>query len=296
MLGFNFNIQFCITEINNSFMTTILIPIDFSKNSIHSANYGSILAKQLNANITFLNIYSVPIVSEYNLPYEIENAINANRIEAVEKMDDFVKKFINTSKIPFEKIKWKVEYGFVPEKIVDIANSINATMIVMGSKGITNAFDKWIGNVAQKVKNLTQVPLWVIPEKAKLNYPKEILYASDFIGKEEEAVKKLFAITTPLDSKCNIIHIHEKYEINAGHHIETMLSYLQDTFEHEKATFGEYKSNDVIEGLEKYLKIHKPDVLAMATHEKSFIDKLFEKSVSKHFIQEANLPILCFKK
>jgi nucleotide-binding universal stress UspA family protein len=277
-------------------MKTILIPIDFSKNSVHSANYGSILAKQLNAKITFLNIYSVPIVSEYNLPYEIENSINANKIEAIEKMDSFVNKFIVSSKIPIEMINQMVEYGFVAEKIIDVAKQIKANMIVMGTKGITNAFDKWIGNVAQKVKTLAEIPLWVIPEKAHLDYPKAILYASDFVGNEEEALKILFEVARPLDAKCDVIHIHEKYELNVGHQIEAMVSFLEDTFENEKATFGTYNCDDIIEGLEKYINIHKPDVLAMATHEKSFIDKLFEKSVSKHFIQEAKLPILCFKK
>jgi nucleotide-binding universal stress UspA family protein len=277
-------------------MTSILVAIDFSKNSFHSAYYGGILAKQLNAKITFLNLYSIPIVSEYNLPNEIENMITSSKIDAQQKMDSFVQNFVETTRIPNQKIDSRVDYGFVAEKIVDISKSINADMIVMGSKGITNAFDRWIGSIAQKVKNLAECPVWVVPEHASLVYPKEVLYAADFDGDEIETVNKLLKITKPLDAKCDVVHVHTSSEPNFEEEIEAMVSYLEDTFEQEKITFASTKSDDIIEGLEKYLKIHKPNVLAMATHEKAFLDKLFLKSVSKHFMQEAKLPMLCIKK
>lgn len=38
------------------------------------------------------------------------------------------------------------------------------------------------------------------------------------------------------------------------------------------------------------------DVLAMATYEKSFFEKYFITSISDHFIQKADLPILTFRK
>lgn len=275
---------------------SVLIAIDFSKNSFHSAYYGGILAKQMNAKITFLNLYTIPIVSEYNLPSEIENLITASKIDAQQRMDSFVQNFVETTRIPNVQIESMIDYGFVAEKIVEISESIHADMIVMGSKGITNAFDRWIGSIAQKVKNLAECPVWVVPEHASLVYPKEVLYAADFNGDEIEAVKKILEITKPLDAKCDVVHVHNSAEPNIDEEIEAMVSYLEDTFEHEKVKFATIKSDDIIDGLEKYLKIYKPNVLAMATHDKAFLDKLFLKSVSKHFLQEAKLPMLCIKK
>ena len=204
--------------------------------------------------------------------------------------------FVETTRIPNAHIESRVDYGFVAEKIVDISKSIHADMIVMGSKGITNAFDRWIGSIAQKVKNLAECPVWVVPEHASLEYPKEILYAADFDGDEIETVKKLLKIIKPLDAKCNVVHVQASTEPNVEEEIEAMVSYLEDTFEHEKVKIASIKSNDIVNGLEKYMKIHKPNVLAMGTHEKAFLDILFVKSVSKHFLQEAKVPLLCIKK
>lgn len=95
-------------------------------------------------------------------------------------------------------------------------------MIAIGTKGITNEFDKQIGNISQKVKNIAECPVWVDPEKVSLIYPKAIFYAADLIGEEEEAVKKLLAIAKPLDANCDVVHIHENFEMNICHQIETM--------------------------------------------------------------------------
>jgi len=53
---------------------------------------------------------------------------------------------------------------------------------------------------------------------------------------------------------------------------------------------------NIIEGLETYMKTHKPDVLALAIYEKSFFEKIFNDSVTKHFVQVGKLPILIFRK
>ena len=277
-------------------MKTILFPTDFSKSAQHAAEYMSMMAKQLNANITFLHIYSIPLVSEYNLPHEIESLIAQNRVIAVENLQEFVKKFIEETKISENRISIKIEYGFIPEKIVDVAASVKADMIVMGTKGVTDAFDRWIGTVAQKVVKLAECPVWVIPEKTPLNYPKNILYAADFEGDEVDATKKLLSIAKLFDASCHVIHVHEKLELNVGHQVEAMVKFLEDKFKDEDITFRYVNRDEVTDGLDKYVETHKPDVLAMSTHVKSFMDRIFSPSITKHFVQEAKLPIVCFKK
>jgi nucleotide-binding universal stress UspA family protein len=75
-------LKFESTTINKNIKMKILFPTDFSKTATHASQYASVLAKQMNAEIVFLHIFSVPLISEYNLPHEIENFIMQNRIEA----------------------------------------------------------------------------------------------------------------------------------------------------------------------------------------------------------------------
>ena len=53
---------------------------------------------------------------------------------------------------------------------------------------------------------------------------------------------------------------------------------------------------DIIEILESYIKLYQPDVLSLAIHDKSIFEKIFETSITKHFVQQAKLPLLTFRK
>lgn len=277
-------------------MKTILFPTDFSTNAIHASQYAGMLARRLNAKVVLLNIYSVPTVSEYQLPYEIENFIMQNRKDAEKNLQDFTAKFIKNTSLAPDRISQMVEYGFVGDKINEIAKQVSADCIVMGTKGASNAIDKWLGTHSQKVMKNANCPVWIIPENAAINYPQNILYAADFKEDEVLATQKILEFSKPLEATCNVVHIHDYFELNVGHAVQEMVHYLEDEFEKEDVNVHNVNRTDIIEGLETYIRTHKPDVLALAIHEKSFLSKIFDVSVTKHFVQEAKLPILTFKK
>lgn len=277
-------------------MKTILFPTDFSANAIHAAEYAGMIAKRMNANIVLLNVYSVPTISEYQLPNEIENFINLNKREAQANLEDFTKIFLKNTGLQPDKVSTRVEYGFVSDKIVDTARAIQADMIVMGTKGATNFLDKWLGTNAQKVMKSASCPVWIVPQKALIHYPQNFLYAADFQEDELLATHKVKELAEPFGAKCKVVHIHDYFETNIGHRIEATVHQINDDFDHDEVTVQTLHRANIIEGLETYIRTHKPDVLAIAIHEKSFFDKVFETSITKHFVQEAKLPMLIFKK
>ncbi len=99
----------------------------------------------------------------------------------------------------------------------------------------------------------------------------------------------------PLEANCKVVHIHDYFEENTAKIIERKVNNLQYAFDEENVTFKNVNYVDIIQGLENYIGSYKPDVLALAVHEKSFLSKIFDASVSKHFIQEAKLPMFTFR-
>ena len=100
-------------------MKTILFPTDFSDNAIHASEYAGIIAKRLNAKVVLLNVYTIPTISEYQLPNEIENFINLNKSEAQANLDKFTKVFLENTGLQPDKVSTRVEYGYVSDKIID---------------------------------------------------------------------------------------------------------------------------------------------------------------------------------
>jgi nucleotide-binding universal stress UspA family protein len=278
-------------------MKTILIPTDFSKNAFHAAEYAGMLANRMNANIVFLNTFSVPMVADYQFTYDIENYLIVGKETAQQNLKVFTNNFIERTHFDPEHIAQVVEYGFVADKIIEVARTVNADFIVMGTKGVSNVLDKWLGTISQKVTKTAQCPVWIIPNKANIHFPHKVLYADDFKEDEVMATHKVLGIMKPLETICKVVHVHDYYEDNSILDVQRKVTNLQYAFDNDTdVTFKSINEIDVVEGLEKYIKSYKPDVLALKIHHKSFWSRIFEANIASHFLQAANLPMLTFQK
>lgn len=277
-------------------MKTILFPTDFSSNALHASQYAGMIAKRMNATVVLLNVYSIPTISEYQLPNEIENFINLNKSLAANNLREFTAKFIEKTGLTEDRVKQRIEYGYIADKILDTAHEIEADMIVMGTQGASNILDKWLGTNAANVMKTAECPVWIVPKYALIEYPQKILYAADFQEDELLATNKIMTIAKPFGAVCHVVHIHDYFEMNVAHHLENTVHQLKNEFDKEQVTVTNLRRANIIEGLETYIKTHKPDVLALAVHEKSFLSKIFDTSITEHFVEEANLPILTFRK
>lgn len=271
----------------------LLVPIDFSKNAKHAAKYAALVAKQLDASITFLYVQNPPIVPEYNLPPGIEQYLAQNQQDAINNMETFIADFTKDSKLHAHKILHKIVFGFIAEKIVSIAEEINANMIIMGTKGASDAFDRWIGTAAQKVMEMAQCPLWIIPQNANIHFPKKFIYASDFENDETTTKHKINNIIQIFDATCELVHINENPNTFAKNKMEAIVEQLA---ENNKFSIRTVVGKNVEEALNSYIKIYTPDVLVLGHYSKTFLEKLFEPSLTKYFVQEAKLPLLVVNK
>lgn len=277
-------------------MKTILFPTDFSKNAIHASEYAGMMAKKLDAKVILLHVFSIPMVPATHISHDVRSTIKSRKTSLLKDLEKFSHKFIQDTGLPHDWVSGKIEYGFPADKILEIAKQINVDMIVMGTKGASNFLDKWLGTNAQKVMQEANCPVWIIPNKAKIKYPENIMYAADFQEDEVLATNKFLDLIRPLGAACNVVHINDFLEISADAETREMVSYLSDEFEGENISFQNINSEGIIKGLENHIQKYKPNLLALAFHRKSLISQIFETSITKHFVQNAQLPMLIFKK
>jgi nucleotide-binding universal stress UspA family protein len=277
-------------------MKTILFPTDFSKNALHASFYAAMLANIYDAKIIFLNVDYIPMVPANHHSQEAQTAIIQSMKKAHEDLKVFRDEFIEKTGMNPTKVLQQVVYGYPADMIVQEAKFLSVDMIVMGTKGATSFLDKWMGTNAQKVMKNASCPVWIIPQKARIKHPKKIMYAADFKEDEIVATQKVLAITEPMNAFCKVIHVHDIFEATEKNVIKKQVVALNEEFEEEDVFARNLDRTDIIEGLEVYMESFKPDVLALAVHEKSFLERFFNESVTKHFVQVSQLPILTFRK
>ncbi len=278
-------------------MTKILFPTDFSKNAIHASLYAGMIARGMNAHIILFNVYSIPMATEYQIPHDVDGFLRMSKEIAEEKLHEFARELIKGTGISRNKITQITDYGQTSDSIVKIAQSEKVDFIIMGTKGVSNMLDKWLGTNAQNVLEAAECPVWVIPENSPLNYPKVFMYAADFIEDDILATHKVLEIARPLGATCKVIHIHDYYELISNRTVKEIVTELNYEFvEDDDVTIKNINRQEVYDGLKTYVRTHKPDVLALAVHHRSFLSKIFDRSITEHFVQKGNIPLLTFRK
>lgn len=279
-------------------MKTILFPTDFSDNSMHAAQYASMLARRFDAKLIILHVFSNVISlgtdpSMINETSMLEEQLHKNSMQNLEIFSEKV--FLNTD-LPEVQIEHQLIYGFVTEGIVEMSKSLAVDMIVMGTKGVSNVFDKWMGSNAENVIKSAKCPVWIVPLNAQLTVPQVFIYAADFQEDEISATKTLLEFSVPLGASCKVIHIQEYFDKDVKQKSAETMADLTKEFEGNNITFKDLNRKEIVEGIETYTRTHKPDVLALAVYEKTIFSNLFNSSITKHFVEETKIPMLIFKK
>lgn len=278
-------------------MIKILFPTDFSKNAVHASLYAGMIARGMNAHIILLNVYSIPMATEYQIPYDVDGFLKISKEASEEKLQEFARDLIKSTGISHNKVSEITDYGQTSDSIVKIAESEKVDLIMMGTKGVSNMLDKWLGTNAQNVLESAECPVWVIPENALLNYPKMFMYAADFREDDVLATHKVLKIAKPLGATCKVIHIHDYYEEISNRTVKEIVSEFNHEFvDDDDVTIKNINRQDVYDGLKTYVRTHKPDVLALGVHHKSFLSKIFDRSITEHFVQVGEIPLLTFRK
>lgn len=143
----------------------ILVPVDFSIQSeaalIHAKNY----AECFKFKLLVLHVIHDPAeVSGYYQNVMKKKQLVRMEDSAAHMLDDFLNKMAKKHK-PLKNIDQAESIlvrGLPVNRILEVAKKFNATMIVMGSKGHTGFKHLLLGSVAERVVQLSPIPVTVV--------------------------------------------------------------------------------------------------------------------------------------
>jgi len=270
----------------------ILIPTDFSKLSRVATNFAIKIAQELDSEIVLLNVVFLDAppradINTSSVEDIMKNNAKTDCIQLIKELKEQCKEEID--------ITYKIIIGNPVEDIVEnyaIHNRID--LIVMGTKGATGLGKYIIGSNAAAVISNSSIPVITVPEHARYNGLKHIVYATDMWDLKIET-KALVPLAQLFNSTIHVVHIIEP---NSKKNIETktITTDLISELNYSKIKFKVVVNDDVINGIDEYVADVKADMLAMFTRELTFFEKLFGKSVTRQMAFHSWIPMISFKK
>ena len=163
----------------------ILVPIDFSEQSLIALSQSYNLAKEIRAEVILLYVIEEvnPMVKMFIKGLdEIRDAVESNLKNLAEEK----------RKETGLEISSIVAEGKIYSKIAEVATLIKATFIVMGTKGAENS--KFIGSNALKVVKTAPCPVITIKGKKHKKGCDKILLPLDLTKETSDKVNKAIAV------------------------------------------------------------------------------------------------------
>lgn len=285
-------------------MKKILIPTDFSAPSLKAFRFAvqqtldtptelvlmhhtSIL--ELAPDSAFTGLYVPPPLDQ----------VAFVRTELEKFMKKGLKSFPANAKLP--KISPEVVPGIgTVETILETQKRTRSEAIIMGTTGASGVKRLFIGSVAAKVLELSKVPVLIVPESFRLKPIKKIGYASD-LSHVEKDLEQIKPFSELMKSSVEVFHIEPVFPAS-----EAFLKFKADkeiAALRAKNGFADlqYKlvrtrfDNDFYAGIENYRRNQKPDMLAVVTHKRNWLGKIFNPSQSKGLAYQTKIPVLAIK-
>ncbi len=274
-------------------MKKILTLTDFSDIANHAIEASLTFAKRHNAD---LEIYHV-LKSSDHIMYELDadpQLFIRNRKNKVinTKLDGWRQKAIDMG-VNVHLIIGAVD---LVHGVIDIVNSQNIDLIVMGSTGLDESDSVW-GTTTQQVIKSVDIPVLVIKSEMTDYKIDDLIFASNLDIEERDTFHSAMKLLIP--SEDAIIHFvsidTSSFFSQPSGLMNSVLKEFEELAKPYKSDSTFYSDYSVNAGIRHFLEDKNPDILIMSNKDRSLIKKLFTPNAAIDLAGTADCPVLIIK-
>ena len=268
----------------------ILVPIDFSEQSLIALGQSYNLARLSRAEIVLLHV----IDDSMYLPFFHKKEDK----ELEKKVESELKKLADeTTKNVGVKVTWLIKKGKVYEAIHEAAAEINCAFIVMGTNG-SIGIKKFIGSNALRVVREAPCPVITIKGKAHRSGCKDIVLPLDVTKQTKEKVKNAIDFATLFGSTIHLITVLNTDDEFIVNKLKRQMKQVHEHIrEHNISCTLEFiLGDDIAEEVIQYSEKNKSDLIMIMTQQEiNWTDLMFISSAAQQIINGTDIPVLSIK-
>ncbi len=276
-------------------MNAIFYATDRTENSAPVLRYAYELSEKLGAELIVFNTHEMePIrVMVSRPPEQIEYHVLK---EQKEILANYCAKHLKGG-LEGKNIKFEVvSNDSITEGIVENSKNPSAGLVIIGRKDKHTERGLFVGDIGKSLVEKLSCPLMIVPNSGGRPI-KKILYATDFMEADIEAIKKLSPMAKAMDAKVYIVHISTEEEYAGKDQMEWFKEMLEQHVKGEKFDFKLIFSDTIENELKNQVEQLGADLLVLLQREeKGFLNRLFHTSMVKKLEGHITVPLMSFNK
>ncbi len=274
----------------------ILVPIDFSEQSLLALDQSYNLARKYHAEITLLHV--------------VEDQGMIAKLFSQKQHDDLkktIQKDLDKLAAEVEKknkltVSSLVAQGSVYEKINEVAELINATFIVMGTNGEDSVKKKFIGSNALRVVRESRIPVITIKGTEHRKGIENIVLPLDLSKETKEKVGMAIHLSKLFNKAVvrvvSVLFTSDEFVVNR---LTRQLGQVKAFLERE----GVECSAEIVKGVKgedslaqnilEYAEKVEGDLIMIMTQQELDVTKYFIGSSAQEIINHSTIPVLSIR-
>ncbi|GGZ90269.1 universal stress protein [Algibacter mikhailovii] len=274
-------------------MKNILLPTDFSKNSLNAIHFAIDLFKGDACKFYLLNVQKASsFISDDMMAVNSSATIYKTIINAAKKSIENIILNIETN-YPYENFEFYsiVDYDNFIDAINQITISKQIDLIIMGTKGASGLAKTLFGSNTVRVIQRCTAPVLVIPDNCKHTDLNTIAFTTNnlplFNLQELEPLKECM---DKYHAKLKILHVADEHHLAQNQSRNKI--FFETHFTDATHDFIDSNAQDIFYAVQHYLKNNDVKLLAMMSKKHSFIERLFTRHLVETFAFKIDIPFL----
>lgn len=253
-------------------MNNILIPTDFSENTIYAIEYASFIARVKKMKLIILHI-------------------TKNEGQVKTQLNDI-------AALPFLK---GVDFELVIRDGKSVAKTINRVgiefdieLIIMGSNGVSNVGELIMGGTTENVIRSSQFNVLTIKHKMLSLEMDSVLFPSDFSPESYKIFDTVKAFADSFNAKIHLLRVVTSDKKKNSTTIDDKMDAFINHFNLQEGTYEKaiYRDKTRELGVLNYSIDNDMDMIAIGSHGKGIVRKLVKESISQDLVRNTFKPIM----
>lgn len=274
-------------------MNKILVPTDFSPNSLIALTYAAEIAQRSGSELHLINV----IEPSLNMATMQSDSTKENVVK--ERLDKIAIESKTASRV-FSNLKIfpHILAGDTINAILNYTENEEIDLIVMGTTGASGLKEMFMGSIASGTIGKTKVPVLTIPAAYEPEEPDNIIFATNNFEKNKSILDNIVNIARIFSASIHVVVFkdldgpQDADLIYNDEQINDYIKYLKDLFPEVNFKGELLEGRDFENEIDKYSNKNEVDIIAMVTYPKTLFEKIFKSSVTKKMASHSTLPIL----
>jgi len=269
-------------------MKTIIVPLDFSDESLNGLNLALMLAKKTGANIQLIHVIGKNISANKELLETESQLVKIKFEDIIEKCNE--KGNINCN------LKYNIKEGQIFKEIAGLAEEFEDPITVLSTHGASGFEDLFIGGNAYKITSHSRNPVITVRRSKIPSNIDNIVLPLDITFQTREKVPYTVKLAEVFGSKIHLLTIRlsnlKSIEKKLHQYADQVASYLDShkilyTVEH---LHGSNLTDLTID----YSQSVDADLISIMTEQEKSASNLLLGNFAHQMINKAFIPVLSF--